>query len=98
MEREHLIIIALILVALYMMNSSSSKDLDVLNDTLIKELEIKEIIKHLYFEYKEKSLQIVLTNNTSGSFPDGDTYNQTFQPVFRSGFDHCKFHLLGRYC
>ena len=26
MEREHLIIIALILVALYMMNSSSSKD------------------------------------------------------------------------
>ena len=56
-------------------NSSSSKDLDVLNDTLIKELEIKEIIKHLYFEYKEKSLQIVLTNNTSGSFPDGETYN-----------------------
>jgi hypothetical protein len=56
-------------------NSESSKDVDGLNDTLLKELEINEINKHSHFEYKEKSLQILLTNNTSGSFPDGETYN-----------------------
>ena len=58
-------------------SNSSSKDLGVLSDTLIKELEIKEIIKNLSFEYKEKSLQIVVTNNRSGSFPDGETYNSS---------------------
>ena len=26
--------------------------------------------------------------------PDGDTYNQTFQPVFRSGFDPNDFTML----
>ena len=56
-------------------NSASSKDVDGLNETLLKELEIKEINKYLHFKYKEKALQIFLTNNTSGSFPDGEIYN-----------------------
>ena len=46
-----------------------------MNDSLIKDLEIKKINKYLYFEYKEKVLHILLVNDTSGSFPDGDTYN-----------------------
>ena len=53
----------------------ASLDEDGLTDELINELEIKKLNKRLYFKYKEKSLQILLTNNTSGSFPDGDTYS-----------------------
>ena len=53
----------------------ASLDEDGLTDALINELEIKKLNKRLYFKYKEKSLQILLTNNTSGSFPDGDTYS-----------------------
>ena len=53
----------------------ASLDEDGLTDTLINELEIKKLNKLLYFKYKEKSLQILLTNNTSGSLPDGDTYS-----------------------
>ena len=52
-----------------------SLDEDGLTDALINELEIKKLNKRLYFKYKEKSLQILLTNNTSGSLPDGDTYS-----------------------
>ena len=66
-------------------NSESSKDVDGLNDTLLKELEINEINKHSHFEYKEKSLQILLTNNTSGSFPDGETYNSCELIVIYNG-------------
>ena len=66
-------------------NSSSSKDVDGLNDTLLKELEINEINKHSHFEYKEKSLQILLTNNTSGSFPDRETYNSCELIVIYNG-------------
>jgi len=66
-------------------NSASSKDVDGLNDTLLKELEINEINKHSHFEYKEKSLQILLTNNTSGSFPDGETYNSCELIVIYNG-------------
>ena len=53
----------------------ASLDEDGLTDTLINELEIKQLNKRLYFKYKEKLLQIFLTNNTSGSLPDGDTYD-----------------------
>ena len=53
----------------------ASLDEDGLTDTLINDLEIKKLNKLLYFKYKEKSLQILLTNNTSGSLPDGDTYS-----------------------
>ena len=53
----------------------ASLDEDGLTDALINELEIKKLNKRLYFKYKEKSLQILLTNNTSGSLPDGDTYS-----------------------
>ena len=66
-------------------NSESSKDVDGLNDTLLKELKINEINKHSHFEYKEKSLQILLTNNTSGSFPDGETYNSCELIVIYNG-------------
>jgi hypothetical protein len=57
------------------LTSSSLNEVEGLNASLIQELEIKEINKHLYFEYKEKTLHIFLANDTSGSFPDGDTYN-----------------------
>jgi hypothetical protein len=53
----------------------ASLDEDGLTDALINELEIKKLNKRLHFKYKEKSLQILLTNNTSGSLPDGDTYS-----------------------
>ena len=53
----------------------ASLDEDGLTDALINELEIKKLSKRLYFKYKEKSLQILLINNTSGSLPDGDTYS-----------------------
>jgi hypothetical protein len=53
----------------------ASLDEDGLTDALINELEIKKLNKRLYFKYKEKSLQILLINNTSGSLPDGDTYS-----------------------
>ena len=66
-------------------NSASSKDVGGLNDALLKELEINEINKHSHFEYKEKSLQIVLSNNTSGSFPDGETYNSCELIVIYNG-------------
>ena len=65
--------------------SSSINEVEGLNDSLIEELEIKEINKHLHFEYKEKSLQILLTNNTSGSFPDGETYNSCELIVIYNG-------------
>ena len=55
----------------------ASLDEDGLTDALINELEIKKLNKRLYFKYKEKSLQILLTNNTSGSLPDGDTYSSS---------------------
>lgn len=55
--------------------SSSLNEAEGLNDSLIQELEIKEINKHLHFEYKEKNIHIFLANDTSGYFPDGDTYN-----------------------
>ncbi len=57
------------------LNSVPSNDFVGLNDTLLKELEIKEINKDFLFEYKEKSLRILLTNNTTVSLPDGDTYS-----------------------
>ena len=53
----------------------ASLDEDGLTDALINELEIKKLNKRLFFKYKEKSLQILLTNNTSGSLPDGDAYS-----------------------
>ena len=53
----------------------ASLDEDVLTDALINDLKIKQLNKRLYFKYKEKSLQIFLTNNTSGSLPDGDTHD-----------------------
>jgi len=56
-------------------NSASPEKVDGLSDDLINDLDIKEINTHLYFNYKEKLLQILLTNNTSGSYPDGDTYD-----------------------
>ena len=55
--------------------SSSINEVEGLNDSLIEELEIKEINKHLHFEYKEKKLHLFIANDASGSFPAGDTYN-----------------------
>lgn len=57
------------------LNFVPSNDFFGLNDTLLKELEIQEINKDFLFEYKEKSLRILLTNNTTVSLSDGDTYS-----------------------
>jgi len=46
-----------------------------ISDDLFRELKIKQIDFQLNFNYKDKTLQILLTNNSSGTFPDGDFYN-----------------------
>jgi len=56
-------------------NSASSEKVDGLSNELISDLDINEINTHLHFKYKEKLLQILLTNNSSGSYPDGDAYD-----------------------
>lgn len=55
-------------------SSSSSSSTDISKE-ILEELGIKEINKNLNFAYKGKVLKILLTNHTSGSFPDGDYYD-----------------------
>ena len=57
-------------------NSASQEKVDGLSNELISDLDIKEINTHLYFNYKEKLLQILLTNHRSGSYPDGEAYDR----------------------
>lgn len=52
----------------------TTRDIGV-SDDLFKELKIKEINYQLNFNYKNKTLQILLTNNSSGVFPDGVSYD-----------------------
>jgi len=54
--------------------SPSSSSTDVSKE-IIEDLGIKEINKNLNFAYKGKILKILLTNHSSGSFPDGDCYD-----------------------
>jgi hypothetical protein len=57
-------------------NSATNEKVDGINNDLVNELGIKEINNHLHFIYKEKSLQILMVNETSGSNLEGDRYER----------------------
>lgn len=55
-------------------NSASPEKVDGLSNELISDLDIREINTHLIFNYKDKSLKILLTNNKPSGLPDGDYF------------------------